>query len=615
MRARCSVICGGLLALIVIPARMTAADTPAAAALPKGAVAVWDTHRPATDALSSSALTTKRDWTQLPAGKPVASIEGDAVVSNGRVYVIVRKHSPAVEVYGVGAAGPLPRVRLMLLAANEPATQFDSVAVAENSKTAVSLEARYRTAGGAPVSAKFRLKRGDVTLETVPLAGAARMRFLCQGRFMVLPDFFADDMVIDALKLPSAATEVPSDNFLLQPIGDGDAIALSVFEKRKGEAGVLLEDKAGGRVFTGSEIPFEEKKIWLALLEAPAIWHTRDLKPADASKVLRLAWQMPFPAQWRVDFTRPNGLTDSWEMLLQQPGHDDFIKPSWLGGGSDQVGTNRRRWNTVLGTYRYPCWSDATGKGYVEPLQHKHLHFKGPTLIYPIHRVPETPLDAFTVVDVMRATLGVGPCEYLLDLEGQKAEYRGRATCSSRDVLQGIYSKKEQKKRRDEVEKVLQDDLIFVTHIRGRITRYTELGHQLRQYLTEQKKSRPELAEFAASMEELLDEMDRRVEARADKIKTPAYVAAMNDRFRKEVLDYEGPDALDRCRKYALALVEIGDNQDELSGECRWVVKSLRQRAGLWTARDPRTAAVASEIRARAQEALRNPANHEGAHH
>jgi hypothetical protein len=32
-------------------------------------------------------------------------------------------------------------------------------------------------------------------------------------------------------------------------------------------------------------------------------------------------------------------------------------------------------------------------------------------------------------------------------------------------------------------------------------------------------------------------------------------------------------------------------------------------------ARDPRVAPVAAEIRARTQEALRNPAGHEGAHH
>jgi len=61
--------------------------------------------------------------------------------------------------------------------------------------------------------------------------------------------------------------------------------------------------------------------------------------------------------------------------------------------------------------------------------------------------------------------------------------------------------------------------------------------------------------------------------------------------------------------------VEIGDNQDELSGECRWVVKSLRQKAGLLLAQEPKAAAIATEVRARTQEALRFPANHEGAHH
>ena len=89
----------------------------------------------------------------------------------------------------------------------------------------------------------------------------------------------------------------------------------------------------------------------------------------------------------------------------------------------------------------------------------------------------------------------------------------------------------------------------------------------------------------------------------------------MNEEFRKNVLDYDGPDALKRCKDYTQALVMIGDNQDELAGECRWVVKTLRQRAGILMALDPRVAPIASEIRARTQEALRNPANHEGARH
>jgi hypothetical protein len=215
----------------------------------------------------------------------------------------------------------------------------------------------------------------------------------------------------------------------------------------------------------------------------------------------------------------------------------------------------------------------------------------------------------------MRNTLGVGPCEYILDLEGQKSEYKGRATCSVRDELGAIYEKNRQKQERAKVEKFLDEGLTFVTHIRGRITRYVEFGHQMRDYLAAQKKIHPELAEFLDEMDKIAGEIDSRVSTRADEIQTPAHVAAMNEDFRKNVLVDNGPDAPAKCQKYTQALVVIGGSQDELAGECRWVVKTLRQKAGLLTAKDSRLASIAAEIRARTQEALRNPANHEGAHH
>ncbi len=215
----------------------------------------------------------------------------------------------------------------------------------------------------------------------------------------------------------------------------------------------------------------------------------------------------------------------------------------------------------------------------------------------------------------MRNTLGVGPCEHILDIEGQKAEYKGRATCSVRDTLTPIYEKNEQKEKRAVVDKTLDEGLTFVKHIRGRITRYVEFGHKMRDYLAEQKKAHPELSDFITEMDQFNDEIDKRVARRADKIKTPEHVAKMNEDFRKNVLNDDSPEALKGCKAYAKALVEIGDNQDELSAECRWAVKTLRQRAGILMALDPRVAPIASEIRARTQEALRNPANHEGARH
>ena len=70
-----------------------------------------------------------------------------------------------------------------------------------------------------------------------------------------------------------------------------------------------------------------------------------------------------------------------------------------------------------------------------------------------------------------------------------------------------------------------------------------------------------------------------------------------------------------RCKRITGVFVQVGGNQDELAGECRVAVKNLRQRAALAAAVDPRTAAVAKEIRSRTQAMLRNPAGDEAPRH
>jgi hypothetical protein len=596
--------------------RMPAAAARASLIKPGTGIVVWDTAKPSAGPLDLAASGAGKDWTAIAAGKLADAFQGDAVLSNGRIVAVVRKQESVVEVHSLTPTGAPVRLQLRLLAVGgEPAARLDGLSLVENSRGTACLKTTFKTARGAEVAAGFRLKRGEVFVQVEPERGADKLRVVCPGRFAALPDFFADDITLDAAQLPLATVELPSENFLLHLTAGGDAIGMCVFENRRQDVTATLEGTGNRRVVTGSEVAFEGKKVWVALMEAPRIWHTCDINRADAGKVLDLDWKMPFPAQWRVDFARSDDLTDSWEMLLQEKKDGQYIKPSWLGGGEERIGLDRQRWNTVLGSFPYPCWSGPDRRGYLQPLKGKVLQLRGPAIIYPINRVGATPLDAYTVVDVMRNTLGVGPCEHILDLEGQRSEYKGRATCGVRDTLTPIYAKKQQKEKRARIDQVLDEGLTFVKHIRGRITRYVAFGQQMQKYLAEQKKMHPELAEFITEMEKLTGEIDRRVAVRAAKIKTPEQVARMNEEFRKEVLDYDGADALERCKKYATALVEIGDNQDELASECRWAVKTLRQRAGIRLALDPRVAPVALEVRARTQEALRNPANHEGARH
>ncbi len=290
-----------------------------------------------------------------------------------------------------------------------------------------------------------------------------------------------------------------------------------------------------------------------------------------------------------------------------------FEKFGWFG--SPQIlPRDRNRWTTVLGTFQYPCWIDPQGRGFLQPLS-RVARFEGPAIIYPINRVKATPLDKFTVVDLVRATLGVGPCEYILDLEGQGTAYRGRSTCGTRDSLKPIYAAKQQKARRAEIEQILEEVVVFVTHIRSRIEEYAAFGRDMSQYVRAQKKSHPELADFLDEMDRLATAIQANYDKRKESIKTPQYVIDLTNRFRRELLDDEGPSALSKCAEITNAIVVVGGNQDELVGESRMAVKMLRQRAGLAMAVNPASGEIAKEIRRRTQQVLRNAASYEAPRH
>jgi hypothetical protein len=645
--------------ILAVVASLTCAAGPAfpqePSGQPRAALAVWDTGQPCAETLAPDALTHKDGWKPLPSGETADTLRGDAVITNGRLLAVARKQGTGVEVYALGTGQPVFRTRLLLA----PGAGTERVAVTENSRGAVALEVASKVG-----AARFRLKKGAPFVEVQAVTGTAPLRVECPSRFAVLPDFFADDILFDGRKVPVDRVELPSENFVLHFTGKQDALVMGVFENRAQDVRVTLAGASEARAITASEIDFGKQgnKIWVAVLEGTGLWHTRDVAPADAKKVLALDWKMPFPAQWRVDFTRRDGLTDSWDMLLPDPEGKGFIKPSWLapdgnrsaanrtatgeidrdaykpgGPASDRLGPDRRRWTTVLGFVQYPCWSDREGKGFLQPLAHKRLLFDGPVLIYPLTRLAETPVEAYTPVDVVRNTLGVGPCQHLLDVEGQKQEHVGRATCHVRTLLNEIYGGGRQRAERQAIEHYLGDALDFVTHIRNRVLAYAAFGKELRQYLAEQRAAHPDLREPLDALEALAREIDERVEprmrailqypmlkaiaakvvARQEEPTPPALAAQLNrDFIAQGLLDYAGSDWGNRLKKeYTDPLTTIGGQQDEMVGECRWVVKALRQKAGILLATEPRMAAIAAEIRTRTQKMLRGGAAYEGARH
>jgi hypothetical protein len=620
---------------------------------PRPALAVWDTSAPSAESLSSESIEQKKGWT--PIAGNAATFQGDAAISNGQLLAVARKQGTGVELYSLASGKPIFRARLLV----SPSATLDRIALTENSRGAVAVEVTSKAG-----TARFRLKKADLFVEAQAVSGAATLRLECPSRFAVLPDFFADDILFDARKVSLDKVELPSENFVLHFTGQRDAIVMGVFENREQDVRVTLAGKGDQRAITGSEIDFGKKgsKIWVAVLEGEGMWHTLDVTTADVKKIMPLDWTMPFLAQWRVDFTRQDELTDSWDMLLPDGEGKGYIKPSWLaqdgkisaatrtatgevdrdayrpgGPASDRLGPDRHRWTTVLGQVQYPCWSDRERRGYIQPLDNKRLKFDGAALIYPLTRLAETPVESYTPVDIVRNTLGVGPCQHLLDVEGQKQEHVGRATCHVRTLLDEVYTAGKQKEKAKEIENYLGDALDFVTHIRNRILAYVAFGHELRRYIDLQRPDHPELNEALDELDLLARQIDERVKTRSQAIigfvslkqvlaevaerkkepTPPALAAQLNRDFvANGLLGYEGKDWKAKIKtEYTDPLTQIGGQQDEMVGECRWVVKALRQKAGMLMATDPRMAPIAAEIRVRTQKMLRGGAAYEGARH
>src|SRR5579859_1008865 len=515
---------------------LTAAGAEAQDA-PRAGIAAWDTGIACPSPLVAEALGQKAGWKKLDGPAKPGDFKGDAVVTNGRLLAIVRQKGSGVELYSLASGKPVYRSTLL------PASggTVDGISLPEVGRGAAVLEIFWTGA-----SARFRIPRGEMFVESEALSGDTALRIECPGRFVVLPDFFADDILVDARKLALDKVELPSENFVLQFAGAHDAIVMGVFENRDQDLRVTLGGTGNDRIITGSEIAYGKKgrKIWISVLDGPGLWHSIDVGPADRKKILPLQWTMPFVAQWRVDFTRKDDLTDSWDLLLPAPEGDGFVKPSWLaqdgkiseatrtstgevdrdaykpgGPASDRLGPDRNRWTTVLGRVQYPCWTDRERKGYIQPLDNKKLLFDGPVVIYPLNRLIDTPVEWYTPVDVVRNTLGVGPCQYILDVEGQKQEHVGRATCHVRTLLNETYGAGQQRAKRADVEHYLGDALDFVTHIRRRILAYVDFGRDLQKFLAAEAASHPELKEAAESLESIAKEIDVRVDARMESIK------------------------------------------------------------------------------------------------
>lgn len=588
---------------------------------------LFDTGTPSPEAIQGKTIAERTGWIEIPEDTTDHAFQGDAAFLNDRIAVVLRKGSPGPEIYAANSGQMSMLCTLRPLAEADPGA-LSGVSIERNAPDSVEIVANFGSLDIAGL--RIELALGQVFVKLQAIGATSALHVVADSEFAVLPDFFADDIVIAASDLSVDRAEVPSENFLLQLAQDGNAIVGMIWDNRDQDVRINLAERGGHRRIESSEIAFGEAgSIHVAALAQAGIWHRQDVTPADKGRIIDLGWSAPFPAIWRVDWRTHEQLTDSWEMAIENP--DGSFRKSDLFEVSNDTWTDqdwwssdrpRRRWNTGLGGYLYPCWFDREGKGFLQPLKpgrgaspEAYPKYEGPAIIYAINRNSETPNNVFTLTDLVRGTLGMGPCQYILDVEGQDLEFKGRPTCDVRDTLNPIYEQGDQVRQEAEVKEALDNVLAFMRLIRGRIEQYRAFGEEMSVYLAKVETEDPELSAFVQEMLKFTGKIQEVYDRRAKGIRSPEDATSLVDQFRNSLVGYTGADAATRCKELTSGFVGIGDNQDELVAECRLAVKLLRQRAALAMAQDPSTSEVVRKIRERTQAVLRDPVNYEAARH
>lgn len=490
---------------------------------------ILDTGTPSAGGATPEKLAIPNNWREIPEDQTNHLFSGDAVLRNDKLTVVLCQKLREVQVYSKTADGLKLRATLGLITTNNsPPSLKVGLDIAENTSAGVSV-----AMGG---TVRLRLTTGEATLELQSSADSGAVELRSRSRWVVVPDYFGDDLVCRA-----AATEdvcLPAENFCLNLLDGEESMIMSVWQSKEQEAWLCRS--------AGSEKPglsstrlgcLKNQKLWLAFFEAPGTWH-------EGTGMADTQWKPPFPAKWRASFARADGLADSWDLE------------------------------------KGPVPGQGTGKP------------EGTLVIYPLDRTPTTPLTATCTTDVMRNTLGVGPCQYILSCEGLGAQ--GDPTPNSvMTWVEKQFEQKKQKKAADDIAERLEVMNRHVAEARARIERYAEFTASLRKSLS------GEPAVFRNILESI------------DQVAASGLTAAASpDRSRQltsqvlALLDKE--NRLEDCRQLGRELRTLGAIQDNTLAKCRMAVRRLRALASSIAMNQPQEAERAQLVQRLARQMLQN---------
>jgi hypothetical protein len=330
----------------------------------------------------------KRDgWTAAVAGSAFA---GGAAVENDKLVAVLRPDAAGLTIYSK-RQGSTVKVSVGLVGTDGSKEKIGKITPAGGEAAGKSEKTLGFSAGAA--MAQVKLKWGAPFVEIKPVNDARAVDVNAGSRYLLLPDFFAMDVVFDAKRVKGEKLTVVADNFYLTPAGK-DALVMCIWpgaqarketaaeEKKQvspekeqaqedrdaGSVEFSLSGEGEARKFNEGRIEFGgSQAVYVAVLTGENYWHVEDVSTWPAGKPTKIEWQRPFDAKWRATFFGKEGKRCAWGVsilsfyLPYYPGKEKVAKGYYFdetlnSGLSWRNGELPDGASQGLGHYIHPCW-------------------------------------------------------------------------------------------------------------------------------------------------------------------------------------------------------------------------------------------------------------------
>ncbi|MBW8041390.1 MAG: hypothetical protein FVQ85_15520 [Planctomycetes bacterium] len=521
------------------------------------------------------------------------SFQGDAVVENKHLITVFSSKKGCVVIYS-RADSSQKKVELIPLQLKAKHASITHIRILQNTGDNAALEVTFSAKETEDnYSAIFSFDKKQV-VEIKPAENMKGISLFSLIEYGVVPSFIGDDLIFNPGEYPSMTTlHIPSDNIFLGLLKGQNNMLVLTWPGGKQLTRLVLDNKERKRRLIESvDFDNDGKSIYLALLDAPGIWHKEELKPSYLEKDVAVNWKRPFSAKWKTQLLEA-GVKTTYKFRESK----------------DKI------WRAITGNYTYPVWFQGENTFY---RLGKKIPPKGESIIYFLER-KGTPVSVSTPVDVMKETLGRQACDTILDLAGRKLRSHHRraglgirraATCGCTAAIEVVFKAGQEIKKKEYVAGAVDDMVYFVTRHVERIREYQDFAREMMSFLNLKTKSNPDLKQFLDSMETITQEIPQEYNRQKENIQTLEYTAELA-RKTKALTQKKIPQNLPTCLALGEKWRAMGGAQDELIAKFHSITRKLFQEAGYSCVNQPQALEIARDIRKRCRKCLRNPDSYE----